>query len=62
MLLQAIAVAFGSEQKVLGNEEPNEALATPDSAAAETVAFQGGWTPYQNGKDYAPIATLTHCN
>jgi hypothetical protein len=53
VLLQAVTVAYASEQKVLGNDDKlSEALATPD-VAVETSAIPGGWTPYQNGKGYS---------
>lgn len=55
MLLQAVAFTVASEQKVLGNDESNEALTTPD-VAAEPDYVQSGWSPYQNGKDHGRVS------
>ncbi|KAK6194040.1 hypothetical protein LQW54_011842 [Pestalotiopsis sp. IQ-011] len=54
LLLQALAVVSANEQKILGNDEPIEALATPNNEAAEPIVAQGGWTPYQNGEGPQP--------
>ncbi|KAI0126404.1 hypothetical protein BJ170DRAFT_596006 [Xylariales sp. AK1849] len=47
LLLQAVAVAYATEQKVLVEDTLKEALTTPE--VADPNAIQAGWNPYQNG-------------
>lgn len=56
MLLQVVAVAFADEQKIIGDTNANEALATP-APAAEPDAIQKGWTPYQDGMHTCRLGT-----
>ncbi|ORY54848.1 uncharacterized protein BCR38DRAFT_453225 [Pseudomassariella vexata] len=53
LLLQAVAIAFASDQQVIGTQDAEKATTKPAAAAVAetdvTHGAQGLWTPYQNG-------------
>lgn len=58
LLLQVVAFACASEQKVVGVNNGQQAVTTPEAAAQSNVAEggHGGWTPYQNGWELVDTA------
>ena len=52
MLLQVFAIAYATEQKVLGKDGTTDKLATDEVESQTNIGYegQGGWTPYQNGR------------
>ncbi|KAJ8124970.1 hypothetical protein O1611_g8670 [Lasiodiplodia mahajangana] len=52
LLLQAIALAWAADQKVLATDDVNAQVAKPDSTAQSDLGptEHHTWNPYQNGK------------
>ncbi|KAH8682220.1 hypothetical protein BX600DRAFT_505831 [Xylariales sp. PMI_506] len=55
LLLQAVAIACASGQKVISEDIPSEPLAVPETVP-EQNAEHGGWTPYQDGWELVDAA------
>ncbi|KAK7914779.1 Protein sel-1-like 2 [Apiospora marii] len=60
LLLQVFAIAYATEQKVLGKDGSTDKLPTDEVESQTNVGYeaQGGWTPYQNGWELVDAAMV----
>ncbi|KAK8851389.1 ubiquitin-protein ligase-like protein Sel1/Ubx2 [Apiospora arundinis] len=60
LLLQVFAIAYATEQKVLGKDGSNDKLPTDEVESQTNIGYegQGGWTPYQNGWELVDAAMV----
>ncbi|KAK8064793.1 Protein sel-1-like protein 2 [Apiospora phragmitis] len=60
LLLQVLAIAYATEQKVLGKDGSSDKLPTDQVESQTNVGYesQGGWTPYQNGWELVDAAMV----